>query len=344
MEYTRRAQNLVYMEYRALNLVDFTLENYYRQKRVEFQKDPTKMGENIASPTETVVFNECRQQALTKGIFGFIIGALTTTAFFRFATKLRRVQFNPVFITGNICGYLGALSNRRSCTIKFLLIPEEESEGASLCRKQLSEEFPDSTLWKEVQEIMKKSGSKKVSSDYNWKHDDIKLSKMGVDGNFEEQKFKNKTLTDGFSVTTGIKDDDESVSVSMHNKDRDLNVRTIDIDANDNKDEDDVNYWTLDNYIDDGLRQEYDQNSSHWMNEGNNHNMMGEEQETNDESVSKQYARANKSLRVDEEYDLLYEGALQFHVAGGTQSVWGQSQQSAKPTTWEEIRRRRRGE
>jgi hypothetical protein len=41
-------------------------------------------------------------------------------------------------------------------------------------------------------------------------------------------------------------------------------------------------------------------------------------------------------LRVDEQYDLLYEGG------GGQNAVWGKEQPTTQSTTWEEIRARRR--
>ena len=54
---------------RAQKLVNITLTNYFKQRALEVE-ETGKPPQSAVSPAESAVFNECRDQALTRGIAG----------------------------------------------------------------------------------------------------------------------------------------------------------------------------------------------------------------------------------------------------------------------------------
>jgi hypothetical protein len=307
------------LESTAQRIVNITLTNYFRQKAIEHQQ-ATEQNQPQASmgvtPTEKIVFDECKNQAITRGIFGFVGSAVPTALIFHFATKFKRVPAGPVVVAAVFGGFYCALSNTRECMINFLAIPATESEVATLCRKALVDEaLTDSMLWKDVQERMKKSGSSRIASDYKWKKDDDALAKSGAG-----ERERNELILPGSS-----KEDLDVAGDAMlvSKEEEDASVPMGEEGNNEN--------WTLDNYLDDGLREEYDQEPG-WIDVGDSqrHEDDGEEER------KKTMDRTPRTLRVDEQYDLLYEGG------GGQNAVWGKEQPTTQSTTWEEIRARRR--
>lgn len=313
---TRSANDL---ESTAQRVVNITLTNYFRQKAIEHQQATEQNQPQTSTgvtPTEKIVFDECKNQAITRGIFGFVGSAVPTALIFQFATKLKRVPAGPVVVAAVFGGFYCALSNTRECMINFLAIPATESEVATLCRKALVEEaLTDSMLWKDVQERMKKSGSSRIASDYKWKKDDDALAKSGA-----RERERDELILPG-SSKEDLDAAGDPMLVSREEKDA-----SVPMGAEGNNEN-----WTLDNYLDDGLREEYDQEPG-WIDVGDSqrHEDDGEEER------KKTMDRTPRTLRVDEQYDLLYEGG------GGQNAVWGKEQPTTRSTTWEEIRARRR--
>jgi hypothetical protein len=294
----------------AQRIVNYTITNYFRDRAIEIERDGKPASEAV-SPAERQVFEECRDSAVMRGVAGSLAGSVPTALLFRFATKLQRVNVAAVSSVALMCGFYGALSNTRACMVKFLALPEKESEVAAKCREALKAETPDAVLWKEVQKQMK-SGSV-IRTDFSWKREDAKAN---TNANVDERKpSSNEPASSGILTTREAVGDTTETSVLVN--------------------------LTREEYWENAEQQPAKNNNAGWIEENGEdiEHWKDGQTEWQDEPTEQQNRQDHhrRQLRVDEQYDLLYQGDF----GENRQSNTGTDVAETKQTTWEEIRQKR---
>jgi hypothetical protein len=202
--------------------------------------------------------------------------------------------------------------------INLLSIPEAESEVAGLCREALKQEVPDSALWNEVQENMKNLSGKSntMASDYSWKRQDAILEKVGEAERLQEES--GKLLLSARNA----------VEVSQQQEHQ----------HHEEVDEEGTAGYLVS--VDVGDEPLHDWESGDNLTDADTHDIKdrwtNDDREGDERDRRTKKAPARRVLRVDEEYDRMYQGEVEYDVEsrGGSSFGGGVSQ----PTTWAEIR------
>lgn len=319
---------------RAQKLVNITLTNYFKQRALEVE-ETGKPPQSAVSPAESAVFNECRDQALTRGIAGSLGSALPTALFFRFATKLQQIKIAPVLSAAVIGGFWAALSNSRGCMINFLSIPEPESAVAGLCREALKEEVPNSALWKEVQENIKSLSGKSntMASDYTWKREDAILEKVSEGQRKKEESGKLLLSARKAVEISQQQQQQEEQQQNEADEEREKEAAMAGYLVSVDVKEEPRHDWASD---DNNFTEEDANDNDRWMN--NDDRKVDERDRRRKPAVV-----ARRALRVDEEYDRMYQGDLEYDVESRSSgsNIGHGSGDVSRPTTWAEIRAHR---
>lgn len=350
-------------EARAKNAVNSAFQRY-TQLRSQAYKQKRESGEDAGSfftPAEIQALDGCKKRALFQGLTGGVLlggaSALTLLGLGkRFALKRMR---NGAILASSALGFVwGGVSNSDQCLFDVLSIPERHSPLAEYARKALEAEAPDSDLWRQVQANLKNSvwlrkqeasgGASKGSlgdSGDAWKRDDAATQSMTTSLSNEKLNEKENSITKEQILETAPDrwhessyDDYDSGSHDETDTKHTANMfGFISSELNGES----AKYQHMDADTARGTDSysggvSYEDRYRDW-DEGNVRSESrrdGEGMQTG--SRGSDNGRNGPQLRVDQSYDLMMEGHYEYD---GKEQY--QREAKPRPTTWDEIRRRR---
>ena len=344
------------IENQATEIVQNTIINHFKQRRFENQQAGKPDSEPIITPAESAIFNQCRESTLMYGLLGSFALALPTALLFRFASKLRTIKASPVIISAITGGFYGAKSSTRDCMVKLLSLPTDESEVANLCREALKEEVPDAELYKEVKKRME-SGGNTTRTDFSWKLEDAKLKEIGETAkkqadieisqrdsmNSIESKKSMRSIKSMDSMDSNGNENEHQIVVGSHNESPSTMSKQNEHNTNEYTNEYNNEYNNDNSNYNSARGASSDSNQSDAGYDGNRYpNYDDRRENTNTEGWidvgnNRRKTKPKKSLRIDEQYDLLHQGEYdsQYNNDRTERDV-------PRQTTWEEIRQRNR--